>query len=676
MAASSPSATSKAGADTQHDDQPMADAPKIEAINEDTPSSLGSSPEPEQAPAGDSSAAPPDQQQPQKRKGGRKPVSIDVQAELQVKTGSPVFDPSHLPTPMPAPLVPTPLQRSAVNRQQVRRSYQSVNTRPPATQYMPRNPSVSMQSPTGQPTPSSHASSPTAMSNRSTASIQQGGIPSPASAGMAQGQMQQSPITQSQPTARPLHRPMSSQYTSSSVMSSASTEQEYDAPHHQDIPLEHSPHERQQMPEDFDGEDFGLGEQFQDFSAPTVQQAPQPSQQQHGRTRPSTTQPGVYPPGHAAFDSFDPMLDADPFGLTASNDPELDPDREPEPPTKVADKNLSRSGKRTTGGDVVPRSAARGEGAARGNRDNFTGNERAIRDKTAGAVQNRQKPTDDGLRQDRHRDRLREPNEHRDIGGRGRSSRGGSSGYASRGMRGTRTGRDDRHSRTGISDHDKQAGHGWGENTAEGELKDEQGGLTDARGEEEKEGIVVDDTPVDENGVPVSDLPAEPEDKTKSYEQYLAEQLEKKAALNDRPLAARQANEGSSKKFPEGKAFSRDTEEDFIAGSGGKKGRARDRGDKKQVLDIDQTWVETESGRGDRGGRGGRGEGRGGRGRGEGGRGRGEGRGRGGPRGGRGGERGGERGEGRGEGRGSFRGGRGGGPVNISDSSAFPSLGK
>ncbi|PSK60270.1 hypothetical protein B9Z65_1168 [Elsinoe australis] len=349
------------------------------------------------------------------------------------------------------------------------------------------------------------------------------------------------------------------------------------------------------------------------------------------------------------------------------NDPELDSDREPDPPTKVVDKNLPRTGKRATGGDTAPARAGRGENAARGGRDNFTGNERAIRDKTAGAVQNRQKPTDDGLRQDRHRDRLREPNEHRDVGGRGRSSRGGSQGYASRGMRGTRTARDDRHSRTGIAEHDKQAGHGWGENTAEGEFKDEQGGLADAK-EEEKEGIVVDDTPVDENGVPVTEVE---EDKTMSYEQYLAQQLEKKAALNDRPLATRQANEGSSKKFPEGKAFARDDNEDFIAGSGGKKQRARERGEKKQVLDIDQTWKESDSGRGergDRGGRGGRGRGEGGRGRGEGGRGRGEGRGRGAPRGGR--------GEGRGgDARGSFRGGRGGGPVNISDSSAFPSLG-
>ncbi|KAG8631439.1 hypothetical protein KVT40_000579 [Elsinoe batatas] len=424
MAGSSSSAASGAGADAQQHDQPMAEAPKIEAIGGDTPSSLGSSPEPDIAPATDSAAIPPDQQQPQKRKGGRKPIyatseerkqrnrqaqaafrerrseyikqleatikqheealrslqqshrsaadeclmlryknsllerillekGIDVQAELQVKTGSPVFDPSHLPTPMPAPIIPTPLQRTAVNRQQARRSYQNVNARvQPATQYMPRTSSMSMQSPTGQPTPSSHASSPTAMSNRSTASVQQGGISSPVSTVMAQGQVQLSPVVQQQPATRPNRRPMSSQYTSSSAMSSASTgssrsmntaraghshippgyaypkqfqnhidqlEQEYDAPHHQDIQIEHEPQDRHQLPDEFDGEDFGLGEQFQDFQPPHVQQPPpQPPTQPHSRVRPSANQPNVYPGNQAAFDTFDPMLDADPFGLTAS----------------------------------------------------------------------------------------------------------------------------------------------------------------------------------------------------------------------------------------------------------------------------------------------------------------------------------------------------------------------
>ncbi|PNS20081.1 hypothetical protein CAC42_5531 [Sphaceloma murrayae] len=648
-AAAAHAAAHAAHADAHLIDQPMADGSRPEAMQGDTPSSLESSPEP--AAAADSSAVAPDQQQPPKRKGGRKPIyatseerkqrnrqaqaafrerrseyikqleatikqheealrslqqshrsaadeclmlryknsllerillekGIDVQAELQIKTGSPVFDASHLPPQMPAPMIPTPLQRTAVNRQQARRSYQSVARPPSVAQYMPRK-------------------------------------------------------------------------------------QEYDAPNQHNIDFDPESVGQQPITQEYEGDEFELPDHFQEYQPPPAQQQRASAPGLHAsqsRTRPpAQAAPTLYSSGHQGFEAFDPLLDADPFGLTASNDPELDSDREPEPPTKAVDKNLPRSGKRATGGDVAPARAGRGESAARGGRDNFTGNERAIRDKTAGAVQNRQKPTDDGLRQDRQR--VRDPN---DAGGRGRGSRGGSQGYASRGMRGGRTSRDDRHSKTGISEHEKQAGHGWGENTAEGEFKDEQGGLADAR-EEEKDGIVVDDTPVDENGVPVTDL--EPEDKTKSYEQYLAEQLEKKAALNDRPLSTRQANEGSSKKFPEGKAFTRDEEEAFIVGSGGKKTRARERGEKKTVLDIDQTWKESDSGRGGRSDRGDRGDrgGRGGRGRGEGGRGRGEGRGRGAPRGDRG---------GRGEGRGSFRGApRGGGPVNIADSSAFPSLG-
>lgn len=88
---------------------------------------------------------------------------------------------------MPAPMIPGPLQRTAVNRQHARRSYQSVNGRTaPGAQYMPRPPSFPAQSPMAQPTPPSHASSPTAMSNRSTTSAQQTGLPSPASAVMTQ----------------------------------------------------------------------------------------------------------------------------------------------------------------------------------------------------------------------------------------------------------------------------------------------------------------------------------------------------------------------------------------------------------------------------------------------------------------------------------------------------------
>jgi plasminogen activator inhibitor 1 RNA-binding protein len=67
----------------------------------------------------------------------------------------------------------------------------------------------------------------------------------------------------------------------------------------------------------------------------------------------------------------------------------------------------------------------------------------AFRDRNAGSANNRGKNTDDGLRYDRHPDRL--------GGGRtqgkydGRGARGG------RGGRGGRGNRDDRHSRTGLT---------------------------------------------------------------------------------------------------------------------------------------------------------------------------------------------------------------------------------
>lgn len=203
---------------------------------------------------------------------------------------------------------------------------------------------------------------------------------------------------------------------------------------------------------------------------------------------------------------------------------------------------------------------------------------------------------------------------------------------------------------TWTSDHEKQVAHGWGAASGEGELADETAGEAIAQ-KDEKEAVAEDAAPED-----VAE--PEPEDKTKSYEQYLAELAQKKLDLGEQKV--RKANEGSSAKFPEGKAVTREEDEDYFAGSGGKKQRTRERKEKAFVeLDGDRLLQppprENTGGRG-RGGRG-RGEGRGGRG--------GEGRGRG-------------RGEGRGEGRGGGgRGPRGGaqsGP-NLNDNNAFPSLG-
>jgi len=157
----------------------------------------------------------------------------------------------------------------------------------------------------------------------------------------------------------------------------------------------------------------------------------------------------------------------------------------------------------------------------------------------------------------------------------------------------------------------------------------------------------------------------EPEDNSKSYDEYLAEQAEKKLKLGGGVPEARKPNEGrkpdkkweAAKPLPQGEG-----NEEYFAGKGEKAKREKQRKE-KNVLDVDLRYVEPSSGRGDRGGRGGRG--------------------------GRGDYRGGERGRGRGRGdsyrgrgdgefRGGYRGGRGGrdgNSVNVSDENAFPSLG-
>ncbi len=200
----------------------------------------------------------------------------------------------------------------------------------------------------------------------------------------------------------------------------------------------------------------------------------------------------------------------------------------------------------------------------------------------------------------------------------------------------------------------KQTAQGWGANEGNAELKDEQAGEAIAQGDK-----AAADNEAGED--------AEPEDKSVSYADYLAQQAEKKLALGGHQV--REANEGSKldKKWAGAKALDND-EEDFMPASHGKKQRERER-KVKQTIDFDPRFVEPErtggaprgSARGGRGGRGGE---------------------RGGERGARGGDRGGDRGGARGGARGGDRGGpvRGGrGPaanINTKDESAFPSLGK
>ena len=235
---------------------------------------------------------------------------------------------------------------------------------------------------------------------------------------------------------------------------------------------------------------------------------------------------------------------------------------------------------------------------------------------------------------------------------------------------------------TSTSDHVKQADQSWGAPTGSSEWNDEKAGEEIAKAEEQAagwdneaaapssgwgesdtkaaDGEATDPTtgavaaPLDEAQAGAE---VDPEDSSRSYADYLAEQAEKKMKLGSTSLTARKANEGSKqdKKWAQAKALNKDEEEDeYIAGKGEKARRERQRKE-KQVVDVDFRYSEPN-----RGGERGRGRGRGGEYRGE--RGRGGGRGRG------------EGFRGRGDGYRGGRGGRDGASVNVSDENAFPSL--
>ena len=55
--------------------------------------------------------------------------------------------------------------------------------------------------------------------------------------------------------------------------------------------------------------------------------------------------------------------------MSTGNDPELDPDREPEPPTKIIDNPVARTGKRNAGAEGPPSGTSRPRGGGRGGRD-------------------------------------------------------------------------------------------------------------------------------------------------------------------------------------------------------------------------------------------------------------------------------------------------------------------
>ncbi|KAL4873495.1 hypothetical protein BDV12DRAFT_160138 [Aspergillus spectabilis] len=255
------------------------------------------------------------------------------------------------------------------------------------------------------------------------------------------------------------------------------------------------------------------------------------------------------------------------------NDPELDPNREPEPPTRALDKPAPRVGKRDAPKEAPVRPTD-GGAPRRGGR--ATGNEAAFRDRNAGSRNNRDKPTE-------------ETGKEANV----RSDRGG------------RPARRDRQSRTGQADTRKQVNQGWGNQDGEKTWDDEKAGDNIAKTDE------------NEPQTPAEEKPEEPIDKSKSFADYLAEKAARED-LSAKPV--RSANEGakSDKKWAGAKEIKRSEEEEaYIQGNHEKSKREKQRKE-KNFLDVDMRFVEAPRGN-DRGaprgrGRGGRGAGRGDRG--------------------------------------------------------------
>ncbi|KAL4991371.1 Stm1-domain-containing protein [Aspergillus falconensis] len=260
------------------------------------------------------------------------------------------------------------------------------------------------------------------------------------------------------------------------------------------------------------------------------------------------------------------------------NDPELDPNREPEPPTRALDKPAPRHGKR----DAPKEAPTRPEGQTSRRGPRATGNEAAFRDRNAGSRNNREKPIDEAGK---------ESNVRYDRGGR--------------------PARRDRQSRTGQADTRKQVNQGWGNQDGEKTWDDEKAAANIAKADENEP-----QTPAEEA--------EEAADKSKSFADYLAEKAARED-LSAKPVRA--PNEGAkTDKWANAKEFKRNEDEEAYIPGKEKESKGTKQRKEKNYLDVDMRFVEPPrtGGGAPRGrGRGGRGAGRGDRGSGRGGRGNG-----------------------------------------------------
>ncbi|MCJ1367533.1 hypothetical protein MMC16_006667 [Acarospora aff. strigata] len=274
---------------------------------------------------------------------------IDVQAELRTKTGSPYLGPTNPPPPAPASSnQPSPIQRALMNRHhQTRRSASGITPK-----FDPAHPGViPAQSPQLQPTPPSQTSSPS--TTKSPGFVAQGGMTPPASDLQAQQQLQpqvqhqhQQPLPHPPPKAQSRARiqphpgiripsadtigaQLAPQTARSAGNGSAGTSTFYPSPFQNHIDqlgkLTQQEYDAQaDMLDDQDPSDHSAGpgpypQPFHQQALPPMTQPP-PGLQGQPPMQPiplSEHGPG-FVPQNQIFDPFDPMLDADPFGLSAS----------------------------------------------------------------------------------------------------------------------------------------------------------------------------------------------------------------------------------------------------------------------------------------------------------------------------------------------------------------------
>ncbi|KAI9050058.1 hypothetical protein LZ554_006203 [Drepanopeziza brunnea f. sp. 'monogermtubi'] len=258
---------------------------------------------------------------------------INVQAELRAKTGSPHLGPTHMPNMAQAPTA----QRAMMNRHhQARRSNSSIAPK--------LEPGATLQSPPSRPTPSSHASSPTPLSpgflppgvmtppapdsqiqfqqqqlhqqqqRLQAAKLQHSqGLPGPSGlGGHARGMG--APVASAGPgisetgtgglaTGTAYYPPAPTDYRNH-IEHIKQLEQEYDA--------------QADMVDDQDPADSGPGP-YPESNPATTQQYQQVGNPGQGQGMEQGENPQGYAPmTQQPMEPYDPMLDMDPFGLSAS----------------------------------------------------------------------------------------------------------------------------------------------------------------------------------------------------------------------------------------------------------------------------------------------------------------------------------------------------------------------